>query len=112
MKSLPRVTVWNEYLHEKQNPNIAKIYPNGIHEAIAGYLRNNGFDTQTATLEQPAHGLSEVVLDNTDVLIWWGHMAHDKVSDEIIEKVHKRVVEDGMGSVSYTHLTLPTNREV
>ena len=26
-----RVTVWNEYRHELKKPNIAEIYPKGIH---------------------------------------------------------------------------------
>ena len=68
------VTVWNEYLHEKQFPEIASIYPKGIHGCIADFLQKAGMTVQTATLEEPEHGLTQDVLDNTDVLIWWGHM--------------------------------------
>ncbi len=99
MAILPRITVWNEFLHEKRHAQIAEIYPEGIHGAIASSLRSNGFDVQTATLEQPEHGLTDEVLENTDVLIWWGHMAHHEVSDEVVQKVHQRVVKDGMGLV-------------
>lgn len=94
-----RVTVWNEYRHEKQHPKVASVYPQGIHEALAKPLRTAGLDVTTATLDQPEHGLTETVLANTDVLIWWGHMAHNEVSDEIVERVQKRVVLDGMGLV-------------
>ena len=66
-----RVTVWNEYLHELQFPEVAAVYPEGIHGCIAGFLKEAGMDVKTATLEQPEHGLTEEVLDNTDVLIWW-----------------------------------------
>ncbi len=100
MSTLPRVTVWNEFQHEKRNEKIAKLYPDGMHEAIAKYLRGQGFAVQTATLDQPEHGLTDEVLANTDVLIWWGHMAHAQVSDEIVAKVHKRVVLEGMGLIA------------
>lgn len=78
-----KVTVWNEYLHEIQFKEIAAIYPKGIHGCIAEFLEKAGMEVQTATLEQPEHGLTEEVLKNTDVLIWWGHMAHDRVKDEV-----------------------------
>lgn len=96
-KSL-RVTVWNEYLHEKNNPDVAKIYPEGIHTAIAQHLRGQGLTVQTATLEEPEHGLTNPVLAQTDVLLWWGHQAHERVQDEIVDRVQKRVLE-GMGLV-------------
>lgn len=95
---MTKVTVWNEFLHENRNPKVAAIYPKGIHEAVAEPLRQAGFEVGTATLEQPQHGLSQEVLDHTDVLIWWGHMAHDKVSDEVVERVYRRVLQ-GMGLI-------------
>jgi trehalose utilization protein len=93
-----RVTVWNEYRHEMQHEQIAAIYPEGIHGAIAGYLREQGLAVRTATLDEPCHGLTEEVLANTDVLVWWGHMAHHAVQDEVVERVHRRVL-DGMGLI-------------
>ncbi|GAF19454.1 hypothetical protein JCM19046_4106 [Bacillus sp. JCM 19046] len=53
---------------------------------------------KTATLDEPEHGLTNDVLEQTDVLIWWGHVAHDEVSDEVVARVHKRVLE-GMGLI-------------
>lgn len=94
-----RVTVWNEYLHEVQFEEIRKIYPEGIHGCIAAFLREAGFDVRTATLRQEEHGLSEEVLAATDVLIWWGHMAHDEVADEVVERVHRHITERGMGLI-------------
>jgi trehalose utilization protein len=93
-----RVTVWNEYVHEVEEEHIRKVYPDGIHAVIADFLQKAGFSTKTATLRQPEHGLSESVLAETDVLIWWGHMAHGEVEDAIVERVQKRVL-DGMGLV-------------
>lgn len=95
-KNLRRVLVWNEFRHEKRNPAVAAIYPDGIHEAIAGPLRQAGFSVRTATLDEPEHGLTEAVLDSTDVLVWWGHMAHPEVRDEIVDRVQQRVLA-GMG---------------
>ena len=92
------VTVWNEFLHEKKD-SIKRIYPNGIHGAIAEMLGKFGeYNIRTATLEEPECGLSDEVLDTTDVLIWWGHIAHDKVPDEIADKVCQRVL-GGMGLI-------------
>ena len=97
MKSL-NVTVWNEYRHEKIDEKVANVYPNGIHMAIADVLRQQGFNVGTATLDEAEHGLTDDVLSNTDVLIWWGHMAHHDVEDEIVDRVRKRVWE-GMGLI-------------
>jgi trehalose utilization protein len=99
MSNSPRVTVWNEFRHEKRNPKIAEIYPNGIHQAIAGHLRSTGLTVQTATLDESEHGLTEAVLAKTNVLIWWGHMAHHEVSDDIVERVYLHVMESGMGLI-------------
>jgi trehalose utilization protein len=96
-----RVTVWNEGRHEKKMPAVAKVYPQGIHGAIAEGLRADPdiVVVKTATLDEDAeHGLSEEVLKETDVLTWWGHMAHQDVKDEIVDRVHKHVLE-GMGLV-------------
>ena len=89
-----RVTVWNEYLHEVQFPEVAEVYPKGIHGCIADFLKDEGMEVRTATLREPEHGLAQEVLDNTDVLTWWGHMAHGEVSDEIVNRVYKRVMGD------------------
>jgi len=94
-----RVTAWNEGRHERKSPEIAKIYPDGIHGAIAGFLNTQAdMAAQTATLDEPEHGLTDKVLENTDVLIWWGHMAHQDVRDDIVDKVQARVL-NGMGLI-------------
>jgi trehalose utilization protein len=94
-----RVTVWNEFIHEQQDAGVAKIYPKGIHGCIAEFLAvNDDMKVHTATLDEPEHGLTDEVLRNTDVLLWWGHMAHHMVSDEVAHKVQQRVME-GMGLI-------------
>ena len=99
MSSKIHVTVWGEFRHEKKNPKVAAIYPDGMHETIAGFLRKDEeLDVSTAWLDQPDHGLGGDVLEKTDVLVWWGHMAHGEVSDSIVEQVRRRVLE-GMGLI-------------
>lgn len=98
-----RITVWNEYRHERSDEAVQRVYPDGIHAAIADAL-GEGFpsgevDVRTATLDEPEHGLSADVLAETDVLFWWGHTAHDDVQDEVVQRVVERVFE-GMGFVA------------
>lgn len=92
-----KVTVWNENRHEQVNEIVRSIYPEGIHMAIANGLRQD-YEVATATLDDPEHGLTDDVLQHTDVLVWWGHKAHSEVKDEIVQKVHNRVLE-GMGLI-------------
>jgi len=92
------VVVWGENIHEHRNPKVGAIYPRGMHEAIAEGLRASGDDLEvtTATLQQPEHGLTSARLAATDVLLWWGHLAHGEVADAIVDRVQARVLE-GMG---------------
>lgn len=92
-----RVTVWNEFRHEKKPGIVQDLYPRGIHQVIADFVSGQpDMQVRTATLDEPDHGLSDEVLGQTDVMLWWGHIAHNEVSEAIVEKVHQRVL-DGMG---------------
>jgi trehalose utilization protein len=94
-----RVTVWNEFRHEQKDEHIGSIYPKGIHGAIAeGLEAAGGFEVRTATLDEPEHGLTQDVIDSTDVFVWWGHMAHGEVADEVVTRVQQRVL-DGAGLI-------------
>ncbi len=108
-----KVTVWNENLHEKQMPEVAAIYPNGIHGAIADFLsKNDDMLVRTATLDAPEQGLPDELLNDTDVLIWWGHMAHGQVKDELVEKIIRRVTVENMGFIALhsAHASKPFSR--
>ena len=94
-----RITVWNEFRHERSNAEVAAIYPDGIHEALAAPLRAAGHEVRTATLDQPEHGLGGDVLEATDVLLWWGHQAHAEVQDGVVSRMHARVLH-GMGLIA------------
>ncbi len=96
-----RITVWNEFYHERNKEDVRAVYPDGMHQVIAEGLRIHLGDSatvHTATLDEPEHGLTQQVLDETDVLFWWGHMAHDQVEDAVVDRVQVRVL-DGMGLV-------------
>ncbi|HVY70777.1 MAG TPA: ThuA domain-containing protein [Verrucomicrobiae bacterium] len=94
-----RVTIWNEFIHEREHAAVAKIYPRGIHQTLADALgKTPGLAIRTATLDEPGQGLPPGLLDTTDVLLWWGHAAHDKVSDELVTRVQQRVLA-GMGLI-------------
>ena len=96
-----RVTVWNEYLHEKHDEAARRIYPDGMHAVVAQTLRQqlgNQVRVRTATLQQPDHGLTEEDLAQTDVLTWWGHRAHENVRDDIVDRIQQRVLQ-GMGLI-------------
>ena len=95
-----RVTVWNENVHEREEPAVAERYPTGIHGTIAAHLEGPDREVRTATLQEPEHGLDEATLDATDVLVWWSHCANDEVTDAVAERVkvrEKRTYYKGQG---------------
>lgn len=107
-----RVTVWNEFKGSGEQPEALKVYPNGIHGAIAGILsKEKDMTVKCAVLTDPEHGLSDDVLSNTDVLLWWGHCHHGDVADEVVERV-VRHVNAGMGAIFLhsAHMSKPFRR--
>lgn len=95
-----RITVWNEYKHEREYENIRKVYPEGIHGCIASFLKmQEDFTVRTATFDMPEHGLTEEVLQETDVLIIWNHALQDEFSDTVAERVQRHVL-GGMGLIA------------
>src|SRR5690606_20814572 len=97
-----RIAVYGENRHEKVDKRVQELYPDGMHTVIAEALRTllaaDGIDAEVriALLDDIEESLSEEALAETDVLTWWGHMAHEDVPDEISERVVRRVHE-GMG---------------
>ena len=92
-----RVTIWNEFFHERNNEDVEKLYPQGMHECLAQALKADDLSIQTAWIDKDdEHGLSEEVLNETDVLLWWGHTLHGYVRDDVADRVVARVHE-GMG---------------
>ncbi len=105
------IVVWNEYVQEREGGVPAELYPDGIHTVVADGLRAElgaSAVVQVGTLDEPGHGLPDSVLDEADVVVWWGHVAHDQVPDELAQRVQQRVLE-GMGLVVLhsAHLSKP-----
>ena len=95
-----RITVWNEYKHEREYEDIRQVYPEGIHQCIAGFLeKEQDFQVRTAIFDMPEHGLTEEILRNTDVLVIWSHALQDEFSDEVAERVQRHVLS-GMGLIA------------
>src|SRR5690554_2056854 len=95
---MPRITIWNEFIHEKRDEAVRNLYPAGIHETLAEAVRHDlgerGHDPaiRTATQDQPEHGLTEELLAETDTLVWWAHVGHDDVSDAVVDRVQQHVL--------------------
>lgn len=93
-----KVTIYNEFCHEKTDENVAKIYPQGIHMALKKGIESDEILVRTATLETIKEDLTPEILADTDVLLWWGHMKHSEVPDEIATMVRDEV-QKGMGAI-------------
>ncbi|MBO0894057.1 MAG: ThuA domain-containing protein [Acidimicrobiales bacterium] len=111
-----RVTVWGEgfldlrTLGDKPPPlnytNYAdearRIYPDEVHQTIARGLRDHlgaVAEVTASGLEDPECGLGAVLLEATDVLVWWSHVKEHLLPAETVERVLTRIQKDGMGMV-------------
>lgn len=98
-KIMIKVTVWNEYYHEQLNEKISRIYPEGIHGCLKFFLqREEDFEVRTAVFDDPEHGLSEEILADTDVLIFWSSMKQEEFQDEVATRIREHV-QMGMGLI-------------
>lgn len=101
MENKIRVTIWNEFRHEKKKEAVRALYPDGLHAVIKEFLDETGdMEVTLAALDDEYQGLPDEVLENTDVLIWWGHGAHKEVDDELVERIRNRVYLGRMGFIA------------
>ncbi|MBE5859249.1 MAG: trehalose utilization protein ThuA [Butyrivibrio sp.] len=95
-----RITVWNENKHDRELDMVKSIYPEGIHGYLKEFLiREDDFEVRTATFYDPEHGLTEEVLSDTDVLIYWSHALQEEFSDEVAQRIQRHVLS-GMGLIA------------
>ncbi len=109
---MTRITIYNEYVHELEYEDIRKVYPEGIHGCIAGFLKENpSYEIRTATFAMPEHGLSEEVLSHTDVLIYWSHARQEEFSDKVADRIREHVLR-GMGLIALhsAHYSKPVKK--
>ena len=111
-----RVTIFNENVQEQWDRvidpawsaeereqlaeaarQIRRVHPEGIHGTLRALLEAQpDMRVRVATLDMPECGLTEEVLADTDVLLWWAHIAHERVPDEVAARVQRHVLQ-GMG---------------
>ncbi len=92
-----RVSIYNEFVHEQTEEAVRKCYPQGIHATLKAFLESDEIAVRSFTLDSVGE-ITREVLDSTDVMIWWGHMAHDQVPDEVAVRVKEAVLR-GMGII-------------
>ncbi|MCQ2397240.1 MAG: ThuA domain-containing protein [Lentisphaeria bacterium] len=97
-----KVTIWNEFVHEQEQNSLGdtvrQFYPNGIHNYLKEALQADDLEIRAVSLDMPEQGLPDELINDTDVLLWWGHCAHARVEDALVEKLARRVHE-GMGLI-------------
>lgn len=100
-----RVLVWDE-----RQPAQKQAYDNFIGNAIADYLKKQpGLEVKSVGLDDPEQGLSKAALDNTDVLIWWGHVRHNEIKPETAKMLVSRIKEGKLSLVALhsAHWSIP-----
>ena len=108
-----RVTVWNENLHERIHQYVRDVYPETMHGCIRDFLATDEeLIVRTTTFDSEESGLPDSLLNDTDVLLWWGHGQHELVPDELVDKIYRRVVQEGMGFIALhsAHMSKPFRR--
>ena len=82
-----RVVVWDE-----RQPKQQQVYENFLGNHIADHLRNQaGFSVRSVGIDDPRQSLSPKLLDNCDVLIWWGHQRQGEISHQTAQRLIDRV---------------------
>lgn len=97
-----KVTIWNENVHETEQNALGDVcrqhYPHGIHNYLKDVLAADDLEIRAVSLDMPEQGMPDSLIQDTDVLLWWGHCAHARVEDALVDKLQKRVL-DGMGLI-------------
>lgn len=95
-----RVLIWCDDRVDEGTRDMLKVYPGGVHKHLKGALADVAdFDIQLGTMDMPEHGLTEQVLNQLDVLVWWAHMDHELVDPAVVDRVYARIMDKGMGLI-------------
>ena len=82
-----RVVVWDE-----RQPRQKQAYPDFLGNQIAKALSvRPGLSVKSVSLDDPGQGISDKVLDQCDVLIWWGHVRQGLIKPDQGKRIVKRI---------------------
>lgn len=95
---MKNIMIFNEFLSEKNIAEAKRVYPLGIHDVLDKLFSSEEYKVVCITLDNANDMLNESELKKTDCLIWWGHCAHEKISDNAAEAVKDAVLK-GMGLI-------------
>lgn len=94
-----RVTIFTEYNEGMDWPKAKESYPEGMNECLRSFIsKEHEVKFIVHTANDDGSELTEDVLKNTDVLVWWGHMHHKSVADSVVE-LAAEYVNRGMGLI-------------
>ena len=82
-----RVVVWDE-----QQPRQKQAYDNFLGNAIADHLKGRqGLKVRSVKQNDANKGIGSEVLDNCDVLVWWGHVRQAQITPEDCRPIIERI---------------------
>ena len=82
-----RVVVWDE-----QQPRQKQAYENFLGNAITDHLRTKpGLKVHSVKQNDAKKGIGSDVLDNCDVLIWWGHVRQAQITPKDCQPIIDRI---------------------
>lgn len=100
-----RVLVWDETGDAQK-----EAYENYLGKCIADQLsKNAAFSVSSATLNDKQQGIGTEVLNNTDVLIWWGHIRHGEISTAKGQEIVQRIATGNLSFIGLhsAHWSVP-----
>lgn len=90
-----RVRIWCEGTAPRN------IYPDDIDGAVSQALQGQAdIQFSTARLDQPDAGLPDAILQQTDVLVWWGRLKHENVPNDRSDAIVKAVRAGTLGLIA------------
>jgi len=93
-----KVVVWDE-----QQPAQKQAYSSFLGNSVAEHLgAQPGISVRSVNINDPGQGLAGGVLDDCQVLIWWGHVRHAEISAETGRSIVERI-KDGKLSLVALH---------
>ncbi len=91
-----KVVVWDE-----RQPAQKQAYENFLGNRIADHLKTlPGLSVQSVALDDPAQGLSDEILGDCHVLIWWGHVRQAEVAPEVGIRIVDRIKQGKLALIA------------